>query len=1158
MFTSSSLPRFIALFGLLVTSAGLAPAQLVSGSLTGRVADSSGAPIVGAEITVRLVQTGAGSRLTTNDLGEFQFPSLQAGEYVVTVAKEGFQTFERRNTILSANEKLALGDLVLTVGAVSERVVVEAEATPVQTQSSERSAQLTSNQINKIMTRGRDVMSLMRLLPGVAYSADSESVGNNLGSQLPMVQGGRREWATFNVDGMAGNDLGNPDTASSSISMDAIAEVKVLLNNYQAEHGRNGGAFINVVTKSGTRNFHGSTYYFKRHEKLNANDFFNNRNRIGRPVYRHDTFGFTVGGPATIPGVFNKNREKLFFFYSFENLGTKNPRPLSQVTVPTALERQGDFSQSLDLNGQVIAIRDPLTGAAFPGNRIPASRLDKNGQALLNVFPLPNATDRAITRGNYNYNFLQSWDIPKRQHMVRGDYAPTDRDRFSARLSLWRADNQGYGAPAGATGAWDLLATRYLFKDQGLVVNYVRTLNATMVNEFMAGARHSKEAAPALRQADLEGLSRTARGITLPQFYPQNNPFNLIPMASYGGVPSAAAISWDGRLPMRGADTTFNFSDTFSWILAKHTLKFGLFADRGREYEGEDGTFAGNFSFARDINNPLDANYAYANGILGNYTSYVESTSRPGYNGRQTTIEWFAQDSWKVSRKLTLELGMRFVYYTPWTQKNGTSAAFSLERYSAAAAPALFRPALDANGRPAGVNPLNGEIVPAVLVGAYVPNSGNPINGMVLGTDPTYPAGFKTQQPIQYEPRFGFAYDVLGNGKTAIRGGFGVFHNTRSVGGPPVVASKFNPPRQFNPTQYYGTMGTLTNTSNVLFPSGTIYGFEKDAQTPSLYNYSLGIQKDIGFQTVLDVGYSGNTARHLMWIRDLNLLPYGTRFLPQNVNPANPSVPLPDNFLRPYPGLSSVRYYENAGTSNYNGLQVALNRRYAKGFQFGVSYTYSKSMNYGDNDQSLVATYRPASVWNYGLAGTDQTHVFIANYIIDVPRASRLWDRRVVRAAFDNWQVAGITSFVSGQPATVNLTTTDAVDLTGGGDGARVNVIGPAPLSGGERSFDRWFNTAAFARPARGTFGNAGRTLFRLPGVSNWDISLFKNLPFFQDRGAFQFRCEMYNAFNHTQFADVDTTARFDPAGNQTNTRFGQVISTRTPRVIQLSLRLSF
>jgi hypothetical protein len=219
------------------------------------------------------------------------------------------------------------------------------------------------------------------------------------------------------------------------------------LSNYQAEYGRNGGALINIVTKSGTREFHGSGYWYKRHEMFNANDFFSNRNGVAKALYRYNTLGASLGGPLYVPKTFNRNKSKLFFFYSFENWSSHTPRPLSQVTVPTQLERRGDFSQTLDLNGQMIPIKDPFNGLPFSGNVIPASRLDKNGQALLNIFPLPNALDRGITKGNYNYNFLQSFNVPKHNHLGKMDFQPTAKDRIWLRASNWWADNQGYGTP---------------------------------------------------------------------------------------------------------------------------------------------------------------------------------------------------------------------------------------------------------------------------------------------------------------------------------------------------------------------------------------------------------------------------------------------------------------------------------------------------------------------------------------------------------------------------------------------------------------------------------------------------------------------------------------------------------------------------------------
>ncbi len=1133
-------------------------AQSITASVTGRVVDPSGNVIVGAPVTLQNEKTSETRKANTNELGAFAFLSVLPGTYTLRIEQQGFQTVERTGMNLSANERLSVGDIALKIGAVTEKVTVAAVGEVVQTTSSDHSAELTSNQINMILVRGRDVMSLLRTMPGVSYSSDSEAVGENLGTQFPNVQGGRYEWNTLNVDGLAGNDLGNPYTGSSSINLDAISDVKVLLNNYQAEYGRNGGAFINVVTKSGTQEFHGSGYWYKRHEMFNANNFFNNLNKVAKPVYRYNTLGFSVGGPVTIPGKFNSGKDKLFFFYSFENWQSKSPRALQQTTVPTAMERAGNFSQTLDLSGSLVVMKDPTTASPFPGNIVPSNRINKNGQILLNVFPLPNATDRSVTKGAYNYNFSQSWNIPKRQHLFKVDYAPNTSDRFSVRGSTWRADNQGYGAPAGGRATWDEINSSYLFKFPSIVVNYTRTINPTMVNEFSAGAGHSMESALPLNSSDLQKLNRSSLGMTLGQFYVQNNPLNFIPMASFGGVPSAADIGWDGRFPMHGADTTFNFSDNFSWIRGAHAFKVGIFVDRGREYEGEDGTFAGNFSFSRDVNNPLDANYAYTNAILGNYYSYVESTSRPGYNGRSTILQWFAQDTWKVNRKLTLDIGVRFVWYTPWTQKDGTSAAWSPERWAASKAPALYMPALDANGKRVARNPLTGELAITPLIGVYVPNSGDFINGMVLGTDSTYPAGFKEQQPVQVEPRIGFAYDVFGNGKMAIRASFGSFHNTRTVGGPPVVASKYNPPRQYNPTLYYGNMDSMQGASSYLSPPGTVYGFEKASKTPTLYSYTFGIQREIGAGTVVDAAYVGRVSRHVLQIRNLNMVPYGARFLPQNADPTNPSTWLNDNYFRPYPGYGSINYYENGGSTNYNSLQLTANRRFAKGLQFGVSYTWSKAMDFSSNDQSTVATYAPIRVWNYGKSTFDQTHNMVLNYMWDIPKLSRYMNNAATRLVFDNWQIAGFTAFVSGTPTGVGFSTVDGAEITGGGDGARIVVNGKAQLSHGDRTMLRWFDTSVFGRPARGTVGNAPKDVFRLPGINNWDISLFKNFPILKESRYLQFRWEMYNAFNHTQFSSVDATARFDAQGNQVNTRFGQVTAARAARVIQASLRFAF
>jgi hypothetical protein len=347
-------------------------------------------------------------------------------------------------------------------------------------------------------------------------------------------------------------------------------------------------------------------------------------------------------------------------------------------------------------------------------------------------------------------------------------------------------------------------------------------------------------------------------------------------------------------------------------------------------------------------------------------------------------------------------------------------------------------------------------------------------------------------------------------------------------------------------------LDTFLQSAGVLFPSNTS-SFNKDNHTTAIYQFTVGIQQNIGFGTVLDISYAGTLGRRINQSKNLNTLPYGIRFLPQSADVTSPGKPLPDVFLRPMPGYGNVTFYDNAYSSNYHALMVTVDRRFMKGLQYGMSYTYSKYMEY-----SGIPMYRPLRVWSYGKSGSDQTHNLVLNYLWDLPKPSSRWAHPVVRHLFDNWQLTGITAFVSGQPSGVGFSTTDGADLTGGGDGARIVVTGKAQLPHGERTFDRWFNPTVFARPAVGDPGNAPRDVFRLPGFNNWDLALVKKIPLRQENRQLQLRWEMYNAFNHTQFSSVDTSARFDPLGNQVNTRFGQVTAARAARVMQASLRFSF
>jgi Carboxypeptidase regulatory-like domain/TonB-dependent Receptor Plug Domain len=1187
--TSSIAAGIAACFGMLLYGVP-ALGQSVTGTITGTVADASGGAVAGASVMLTNERTSDVRTATTGDNGDFQFVAVQPGVYTIRIEARGFRGFERRNTNLTASEQLALGKIELTVGAVTESVTTVAEGAVVETESAANSALLTATQIEQISLKGRDVVDLLRLVPGVAYGDDVESLGTGFGTSTPNIGGTRNSYNTFSVDGVPGNDLGSPQFNSGSVNLDAIGEVKVELNNYRAEAGRNAGAIVKVITKSGTNQYHGSGYWYKRHESWNAQNFFNNLNGLRKPTYRFTTLGATIGGPVVIPKLYEPSKKKLFFFYSFEGSQTITPQSVRQVTVPTALERMGDFSQSYNTNSAAtgptnkLYIKDPSlsgpcnqtytaaepattanTTACFPDFKIPANRISAAAQGLLSVFPLPNALDRTITLGNYNYIFQESVKVPKTNHLARVDYKHSDKDNIYVRASKWYADNAGFAVGAGGAN-WGLVKSHYTFRDDGITANWIRLISSRLVNEVQVGVRHSTEIGRADTQADLDRITRAKTGFNVSQLFPQFNPLGLLPQTNFG-ITNNANITYDGRYPLRGADTFITIDNNTTFTLASHTIKAGLYVERLRNYEGAQGTFSGNFNFSRDVNNPLDSNWGYANVLLGNFTSYVESTTRPSAEGRATTIEWYGQDVWKATRRLTIEGGLRMVWYSNWAQNHQQASAFSLERYDRSKAPKLYEPVLD-NGVRQARDPITGQILPVTFVGLIVPGSGDRTNGMATQADPNYPNSFRDQPGPLFEPRLGFGYNLFGNGKTALRGGFGVFHNTRPPG-EIWRALTLNPPTQFNPTFFYGTFDGLQRTTETgNFAPSNVVGIERNGKTPVIYNWTFGIQQDLGFNTILSASYNGSRSNFLIQSRNINAVPYGAQFLPQNFDQTlTGNRALPDNFFRPFPGYGNITYNEYASSANYHALQVQANRRFSKGLQYGLAYTWSKAMDLTDTDGGGVAMYVPTRIWNYGRAGFDQKHNFVFNYTWDVPKIGRrLGGNKFVTGVFDGWQLSGTTALVSGRPAGISFSTTDGQNITGGGDGARVVILKKAELdekkegqnANGTLGTIQWLDKSAFGRPAQGTRGNAPKDVFRLPGIHNWDMSFFKNFPFFSEKTKLQFRWEIYNLFNHTQFNAVNTGAQFNANGVQISEGFGRVTSARSPRVMQGSLRLTF
>jgi Carboxypeptidase regulatory-like domain len=1124
-------------------------AQSVTGAMVGTVQDRGGSAIAGADITLLHIATGRQRHTVSEANGDFVFSGLESGEYALIISKQGFKRVERRNLMLATGERFPAGTIVLEVGDLSETVSISAAGgTIVQTQSSERADVITSAQVENLTIIGRDVKSLVSLVPGIVNFTNPANPTNRFEFN---ALGNRNTTNNVTVDGTPITSTDFPAEHNMPVSQDAISEVKILVSNFQAEFGRLSGAGLALVIKSGTKDFHGLASYFKRHEQFNANNFFNNRDGSPKPRYRFNTWTWNLGGPVYIPRLFNQNKDKLFFFFNQEFWPQKNTT-IQRVTVPTELERAGDFSQSVDLNNRKIVVRDPSNNRnPFPENRIPAHQLDPSGVALLRSFPLPNFFDRAISQGQYNYISSFPTSSLARYDALKLDYNWGAHNFLSGSYLANTSDSE-----SGGRGNWPQFPTTGSARDRTYSLRYTRVISPTIVNEFQVGMMESVFVTTSTEEI-LRRNQRDAAGFVAGQLFPSANEQNLLPNATFGGVPTFADRDLLDRHPFAAYLRNAIVSDKLSITRGPHSIKTGFSIERNVRGMRIQGTRPfGTIDFGVDANNPLDTGYAYANAALGVFRSYQESSARPWISALSGLTEAFAQDNWKVTRRLTLDVGVRMTYFAPMYDRDNFLSGFVSSQYDPSQQVQLIGPGRDESGRRVGVHPVTGQRYPAALIGAIAPGTGDPFNGMVdVSTDTSYPRALTNDQGLRFAPRFGFAYDVFEDGKTAVRGGFGVFYNRDSMDSTYKPFSGL-PPHVVTPTIQYGQLSQLQSSTALLFPN-VVSGRYFDEEVPKTMNFSLSIQRDIGWGTVVDVAYVGALGRNLIWRRSLNPVPAGARFRPENRDPTNGS-PLPDAFLRPIIGYQDIQVVEPGSSSNYHSMQISARRRFARGLQFGFAWTWSKAMDYNDNDtQGPVSALVPVREWNYGLAGFDRTHVVKINYVYELPKVSA--GHVILNHILNGWQLSGITTLQSGAPLNVSWTTTTPVDITGTPtQNARIDMIGNPVLSKDERTFERFFRTESFRLPQVGTFGNGGKVQFRGPGLHNWDIGITRNFKF-TERLKSQFRLEMYNAFNHTQFTAVDIAARFNPAtGEQVNARFGQYTTAAGARIMQMSLRISF
>jgi len=1177
-----------------LAAAATASAQTTSGSMSGTVVDTQDQVVPGADVILTNQQTQEVRRTVTNEVGLFTFPALQPAPYTVRVELAGFRPIERRDNMVVSNSRLAVPPLRLEVGSLSEAVTVSAVGEVIATSQTSQMALLDLKQVENLSIRGRDPISFLKVLPGVGLLAnDQETFGGSFSTPVPNIQGGTGQ--TIYVDGVNGGDGGGGGSFSNATNVDAIAEINVQMSNYTAEYGLKGGAQVNIITKRGGSEYHGTGYWYKRHEMWNATNFFNNRAGLPKPFYRYSTLGGTLGGP--IPKIATN---KLFFFYSVDDTQLKDVNILRRYTMPTALERNGDFSQTRRPNGTLIQIIDPNTGQPFQNNTIPANRLDPRGQALLNLLPMPNIT--GDPGANFQYQ-EPSIDHPRRQQLVRVDYRPTDKDAISVKYSHWFTKSVGYNV-AGASSRWGLVNQRYDFFVNAVKADYTRVLNSSTVLEFAGGFSDQVEDGPPGSDEALRGIQRSTypQVARLPQFAAQHNPLGLIPVVRFGALPSGSGttdcgggqvnpcsdIFYDGRWPITGDDVNANVAINLTHTRGRHTYKMGIMREDELFGQARSGVFGGEFNFAHDANDSLSTQYAYANAVLGHVFRYTESMGRVPDDRRQKAWAWFVQDTWKPTQKLTVDLGVRmYTWAVPLTMADEASA-FAQERFDpkwGGNPPVFFQPVTTPQGRRAR-NPLNNQILPQTYVGQIVPGTGYScgvitpdkpctINGFVTQEDGNYlesgDEGFIDYPGIQFDPRVGVAWAL--NPRTVVRAGVGSFHdsyagNSYQQGGGN-AAFRYNREVLFTDLDAY-----LTGSSATAVVPNTQGPIRTENARPNNIRYTAAIQREVGRNIVVDAAWVASRTKNVVREVNINDVPSGARFQPQfrdttvAATPQNPGA-LPDVYLRPILGFNDIEIGQPNGWQSYDSLQLQVTRRFTGRFEMAGSYTWARGYEdtYGGTGSNDLYSTLP----NLDQRRDIQEHVLVASYQVELPAASpHMGNNKVARWVLDNWRISGISTFGTGGRGNIGtnsnrnpgvVTYSPSFDFTGGGEQCGLyNIEGELDLPGGESNVDKWFNTSA-VKPltARGQSGNDCRAWkFTQPGWHNHDLSFFKDIRL-KGSQQLQYRLEIYNLFNQVSFQDVDNTPVFDSnTGAQTDTNFGKVTAARNERRMQMSIRFIF
>ena len=1099
----------IAVYILLALATAMA--QTTTGSIVGTVTDATGAVVANAVVTITNVDTGIATKTATDSSGSYVVTPLPVGHYAVTVEAQGFKKSVNGGITLNVQDRIGV-NMILEIGQITETVEVVGAAPALQTDTSYLGQVVDSQKIVDLPLNGRFFTRLAVLTAGAAPTAPGARDERTGGFS---ANGVRPYQNNYLLDGIDNNSLSEDLTNEASFvvgpSPDAIAEFKVQTNSMSAEFGRSGGAVMNVTIKSGTNQFHGSVFEFLRNSKLDAKNFFDPPTGP-TPPFKQNQFGAAVGGPLDLPGYSGKNRT--FFFADYQGTRIRTAHTFLATVAPLAW-RTGNFSgfnTVLDPGTTVVNNNGQVTRQPFGNNQIPLARFDAPSVKLIAFMPAPNVPGSVSTTGVAN-NFLSNPVEPDTtdQGDVRVDHKISEKDTFFARFSM---SDQSLTPPASipaplsaaafSSGDWTNNTRQGVFSETHIFSPHV-------VNEFRAGYTRLRT-----ERLQFNANDNLSAQIGIPGIpFTSNN--GGLPRFSVSGLTNFGSATYQ---PTREFENVWHFIENVSVVKRRHTIKFGVEwkpivnfsilqppTPRGRF------TFNGNNT--RDPNNRGTTGLGFADFSLGipssaSLASFIDDTfQQPGYF-------FYAQDDFKVSSRLTLNLGLRYEFISQPLERRDGEANYNL--------------ATGALDIPKGRNdPLPASFFPQVPVNRDGPRQLVP------------------QDRNNWAPRIGFAYQLTK--KTVVRSGYGVFYSSYEAGPLSIPNMGNNPPFYYqsnwaavnfatpNPTVNMLSRGLPLNAfSDPAAPS--LFALDPNFRDPYVQHWNIGIQRELGFSTVFEVSYAGSAGKKMYEFRNAN----------QPLPTADPNADVDPRRPRPFLG-SDLTYWCSCGGSTYHSLQSKLEKRFSNNLSFLGAYTFGKSIDEQsqaslgfDNSSSVRSEYNYR--WDKARSDFDQTHRFVVSYTYQLPFGRSL--KGAAKVLADGWQFVGIHSYTTGTPFTIHALT----DFSNTGGDARPNsVLGVSNTPAGGRSRQQWFNPAAFTNPANGQFGNVGRNILSGPGNVSIDFSAFKHFTL-TERTKIQFRTEFFNLINHPNFRSPSTT--YDGSNP------GELTAAGTSRQIQFALKFLF